>query len=184
MDIILTSVAGSKPLLTRERLEAAMRKRGGNPLFIIDTGVPRNVEESAAGIESLYLYNIDDLSQLANRNLETRQKAVHAAEAILKEEVEKLCSWLSTLELVPTVVRLRDKYETVRSREVEEFLKKNPALSEKERKAVEKLTRDLVGKLLHEPTVNLKSLTHEIDRYEYARMLGEIFGLFAGKKDE
>jgi glutamyl-tRNA reductase len=175
VDIILTSVAGAQPLLTRERLEEAMRRRHGSPLFIIDTGVPRNVEESASQINSVYLYNIDDLSQLANRNRDERQKASQNAEAILKEEVEKLCSWLNTLELVPTVVRLRDKYETVRQKELDEFFKKNPGLGEKDRKAVEKLTHDLIHKLLHEPTVNLKSISHETDRFEYARMLHDIF---------
>jgi glutamyl-tRNA reductase len=184
VDIILTSVSGAKPLLTRERLEEAMHHREGNPLFIIDTGVPRNVEESASQISSLYLYNIDDLSQLANHNRDERQKASQTAEAILKEEVEKLCSWLNTLELVPTVVKLRDKYEKVRLGELEEFFKKNPALGEKERKAVEKLTHDLVGKLLHEPTVNLKAVTQEIDRFEYARMLSEIFALFEEPKND
>ena len=79
---------------------------------------------------------------------------------------------------------MRDKYEKARLRELEEFFKKNPALGEKERKAVDKLTHDLVGKLLHEPTVNLKSVNHEIDRFEYARMLGEIFALFDEPKDD
>ena len=184
VDIILTSVAGAQPLLTKEKLEEAMRRRNGNSLFIIDTGVPRNVEESASEIGSLYLYNIDDLSQMANRNRDERQKASQNAEAILKEEVEKLCSWLNTLELVPTVVRLREKYETARKRELEEFFQKNPAMGEKERKAVEKLTHDLIGKLLHEPTVNIKKVFHETDRFEYARMLSEIFSLFEGPKDE
>ena len=74
VDIILTSVSGAQPLLTREKLEEVMRRRGGNSLFIIDTGVPRNVEASASGLSSLYLYNIDDLSQMANRNRDERQK--------------------------------------------------------------------------------------------------------------
>ncbi len=183
VDIILTSVAGSQPLITKSRLEEAMRQRERTPLFIIDTGVPRNVENSASDIASVYLYNIDDLSQLANRNREERQKASQTAEAILKEEVEKLCSWLNTLELVPTVVRLREKYEKTRRRELDEFFHKNPNLDEKQRRAVEKLTQDLVGKLLHAPTVNLKSVVQESDRFEYARMLGEVFALFEEPKE-
>ncbi len=184
VDIILTSVSGAHPLLTKEMLEEAMRHRDGSPLFIIDTGVPRNVEESASEISSLYLYNIDDLSQMANRNRDERQKASQTAEAILKEEVEKLCSWLNTLELVPTVVRLREKYERARKRELEEFFLKYPTLGDKERKSIEKLTHDLIGKLLHEPTVNLKGISQETDRFEYARMLTDIFSLYEEPRDE
>jgi glutamyl-tRNA reductase len=142
------------------------------------------VEESASEISSLYLYNIDDLSQMANRNRDERQKASQTAEAILKEEVEKLCSWLNTLELVPTVVRLREKYERARKRELEEFFLKYPALGDKERKSIEKLTHDLIGKLLHEPTVNLKGISQETDRFEYARMLSDIFSLYEEPRDE
>ncbi|HTC22492.1 MAG TPA: glutamyl-tRNA reductase, partial [bacterium] len=104
-----------------------------------------------------------------------RQKAVEAAELILREEVDKLCDWLSSLELVPTVVKLRNHFEAVRQSELAEFLGKNGELGERERKAVERLTRDLIGKLLHDPSVNLKGIVHETDRFEYARMLNDIF---------
>lgn len=177
VDIVLTSVSGPQPLLKKEDLEKTMKSRSGRPLFIIDTGVPRNVDPAAGKIESVYLYNIDDLSAIAEGNRNQRTQAVESAEAILREEVDHLCSWLTSLELVPSVVRLREKFEKVRQAEWEEFLRKNPDLSDKDKKTLERLTKDLLGKLLHEPSVNLKAVENAADRFEYARMLNEIFAL-------
>jgi glutamyl-tRNA reductase len=183
MDIVLTSVSGGDFLLTGPALADVMRERNGKPLFIIDMGVPRNVDPEAGKVEAIYLYNIDDLSQAAETNREARRSLVESAEAILKEDIEKLCSWLNTLELVPTIVRLREKFEGLRKTELEEFLKKNPGLSEKEVKAVERLTHDLTAKLLHDPSVTLKNVRTAADRFEFARMLNEIFALM-GKNEE
>jgi glutamyl-tRNA reductase len=184
VDIVLTSVGGNGFLLTRSDVEKTMKNRGGRSLFIIDIGVPRNVDPDTGNLESVYLYNIDDLSSIAEGNRSERQKAVETAEGFLREEVDKLCSWLNALELVPTVVRLRESFEASRKSELEEFFGKNLSLSEKERKEVERLTKDLVGKLLHDPSVNLKKVENSIDRFEYARMLNEIFSLIDRPKNE
>lgn len=176
VDIVLTSVGGSF-LLKKEEVEKMTKGRSGRSLFIIDTAVPRNLEAEVGKLESVYLYNIDNLASIAEANRSERLKAVEAAEIILKEEVDKLCSWLASLELVPTVVKLRERFETVRHSELSRFLKQNPELSEKERKAIERLTKDMMGKLLHDPSVNLKKIGDEVDRFEFARMLNEIFSL-------
>jgi glutamyl-tRNA reductase len=175
VDILLASLGGGASWLKRGEVEQAMRNRKGRPLFIIDIGVPRNVEPETGRIESVYLYNIDDLSSIADGNRAQRQKAVEAAESILREEVDRLCDWLTGLELVPTIVRLRQHFEKIRQSELTEFLGKNGELTEKERKAVERLTHDLIGRLLHDPSVNLRGIVHEADRFEYARMLNDIF---------
>ncbi len=183
VDIVLTSVGGGF-LLTKTEVEKTMRGRAGRSLFMIDIGVPRNVDPETGKIESVYLYNIDDLSSIADGNRGERQKAAEGAEAILREEVDKLCSWLNTLELVPTIVRLRDKFEKARLSELEDFFRKNGSLTDKERKEVERLTRDLTGKLLHDPSVNLKKVEGAVDRFDYARMLNEIFTLVEPPHDE
>ncbi len=176
VDIVLTSVGGGFSL-KKEDLEKLIKLRGGRSLFIIDIGVPRNVEPEVGQMESVFLYNVDNLSAIANENKSGRQKAVEVAEAILQEEVDKLCSWLVSLELVPTLTRLRDRYESIRQAELQDFLEKFPHLSEKEKRAVERLTRDITTKVLHEPTVNLKKVENKVDRFEFSRMLHEIFSL-------
>ena len=176
VDILLTSVGGTFTL-KREDVEKLVKSRNGRSLFIIDIGVPRNVDPEVGKLESVYLYNIDNLSAIANENKGERQKAVEVAEGILRTEVDQLCSWLLSLELVPTITRLRDSYETIRQNELQDFLKQFPNLPEKEKKAIERLTRDITVKVLHEPTVNLKKVEDKVDRFEFARMLREIFSL-------
>ena len=175
MDILLTSLSGGSFALKRSDLEGVMKNRKGRSLFIIDIGVPRNVEPEVGKLDSVYLYNMDNLSAIAEANRGGRQKAVEEAEAILKEEVDKLCAWLSSRELVPSIVRLREHFEGIRESKLREFLEKNKGLSEKDKKAVERLTHDLIGKLLHDPSVNLKEVPTEADRFDYARMLNDIF---------
>ncbi len=175
VDILLTSLGGGSFILKRSDLEGVMKNRKGRSLFVIDIGVPRNVEPGVGNLESVYLYNIDDLSAIAEANKGGRQRAVEDAEALLKEEVNQLCAWLNERELAPTIIRLRGHFEAVREAKLREFLEKNKDLPDKEKTAVERLTRDLIGKLLHDPTVNLKQVTGESDRFDYARMLNDIF---------
>ena len=184
VDIVLTSVGGGEFLISKTDVEKTMRARAGRSLFIIDIGVPRNVDPETGRIESVYLYNIDDLSSIAEGNRGERQKAAEVAEILLREEVDKLCSWLNTLELVPTIVRLREKFEKARRAELDEFFRKNSSLPEKDRKEVERLTKDLIGKLLHDPSANLKQVEGAIDRFDYARMLNEIFSLMEKPQDD
>jgi glutamyl-tRNA reductase len=176
VDILLTSVGGGFTL-KRGDVEKLIKSRNGRSLFIIDIGVPRNVDPEVGKLESVYLYNIDNLSAIANENKGGRQKAVEVAEGILRAEVDQLCSWLLSLELVPTITRLRNSYEMIRQNELQDFLKQFPNLPEKEKKAIERLTRDITVKVLHEPTVNLKKVEDKVDRFEFARMLREIFSL-------
>jgi glutamyl-tRNA reductase len=175
VDILVTSLGGGTPVLKRNDLEVVMKIRGRRSLFIIDIGVPRNVEPEVGDMEAVYLYNVDNLSAIVEANRGGRQKAVEEAEAILREEVDKLCAWLSSRELVPTIVRLREHFEGIRENELKKFFEKNKKLSEEDRKAVERLTHDMLGKLLHEPSVNLKEISNELDRFDYARMLNDVF---------
>ncbi len=176
VDIVLTSVGGGF-LLEKEDVEKMVKARGGRSLFIIDIGVPRNVSPEVGQLESVFLYNIDNLSAIANENKSERQKAVASAELILQEEVDDLCSWLSSLELVPTITQLRDRYENVRQQELNSFMEQFAHLPEKEKKAIERLTKNITNKVLHDPTVNLKKIENEVDRFEFARMLRHVFSL-------
>ncbi len=177
VDIVITSIGGEERLLQKDEIETTMKLRGGRSLFIIDMGVPRNVDPESGNVESVYLYNVDNLSSIANANKDQRIKAVESAEVLLELEIQHLCHWLTTLDLVPTIVRLREGFEDIRKRELEKFSQKNPALSEDQKASIERLTRDMVGKLLHAPSANLKNIDNEIDRLEFARMLNNIFSL-------
>ena len=154
-----------------------MAKRRGKPLFLIDIGVPRNIEPEAGRVDSVYLFNIDDLSQVAQANRDALSKALSQAETVLDQEMRELLAWLNNLALVPTITGLRERIESLRSHEWEEFLKKNPDLAPKDLERLERLTRSMAAKMLHEPTVRLKGLEDESDRFLYAKVLRELFGL-------
>lgn len=175
-DIVLASVGGGF-LLKKADVERALKGRGGRSLFLIDTGVPRNVDPEAGKLGGVFLYNIDDLSSIAEGNKKERQGAVEEAEALLRAEVEELCGWVEGLETVPAVVKLREKFEAVRKVQWEEFLRKHRGIPEKDLAALERLTKDLTAKFLHEPSVRLKGVRNPSDRFEFTRMLDEIFSL-------
>ena len=179
-DIVMTSLQVDQPLVRLEDIESAMRARKGKPLFIIDIGVPRNVAAEAGRLAQVYLYNIDDLSAMAQSNQQERQKAIAAADEILNQEIDGLCSWLNNLELVPTIVRLRERFEKIREDEWGDFSRRLAHLSEKDRALVERLSRDLTAHLLHDPLVTLKNLPDARERFEYAKMLNDLFKLWQG----
>jgi glutamyl-tRNA reductase len=177
-DIVLTSLQVDRPLVSRQKVEKALKVRRGRPLFIIDIGVPRNVEPEAGQLEQVYLYNIDDLLSVAQANQEERKNAIASADQILSDEIGELFSWLNNLELVPTIVRLKERFEKIRQKEWKDFSRKVQTLPEKERESIERLTRDLAGHLLHDPLVTLKNLPNEKERFEYAKMLNDLFHLW------
>ena len=132
IDIIVTSILNEKPFLTLEKIKALLLKRDFKPLFIIDIGVPRNVDSMVGKLASVYLYNIDDLASIAKINHGMRQKWIVVAEEILDLEIKKLNVWINNLQLVPTIKSFFKKFDDIRAMEVSKFIKKNNEFSEKE----------------------------------------------------
>jgi glutamyl-tRNA reductase len=125
-------------------------------LFFIDIAVPRDVDSRAAEIEQVFLYNIDDLQAIVRENLQKRGAEVVRAEQIVDEEVQKFASWHRSREAVPTIVALRQHFETIRKSELERLEPKMASLSPDARARVDEITRLLVEKLLLAPTEQLK----------------------------
>jgi len=105
-DVLVASVSSDEPVLTRQVLEAAMHARGNRALFLMDLGMPRNIEASAAGLYNVYVYNLDDLSASCSKNRQAREGEVPRAEAIVEDHVGKFLSW-QPVELVGLVKALR-----------------------------------------------------------------------------
>src|SRR5579863_7951224 len=109
-DILVTSVGATGPVLTRDLLERTIEARGGRPIFLVDLGVPRNVDAGADGLYNLYLYNIDDLGEIVEQNKKAREAEVPRAEAIVEEHLSKFEAWRATLEAGSIVDDLRDRF--------------------------------------------------------------------------
>ncbi len=162
-DIVICSTGASAYVLRREQMQKVMKERRQKPVFIIDISVPRNVDPEINDMENVYLYDVDDLQGVVDSNVMERQKEAARAEAIVEDEIETFRKWLGTLDSVPTVVALRERAEEIRREELERFFNRTPGLAEKDRKAVEGLAASIINKLIHAPTVALKTDSEDKD---------------------
>ncbi|MGB2715157.1 MAG: glutamyl-tRNA reductase, partial [Vicinamibacterales bacterium] len=160
-DVAVTATGASTAVITRGVLQQVMRQRPHRPLFIIDIAVPRDVEASAGDLEQVFLYNIDDLQQIVKDNLAKRGTELSRAEAIVNEESSRFAEWLKSRDVIPTVVALRERFETIRRAELRRLDSKLAGLPPDARNRVDEITRLLVEKLLLSPTEQLKSLDDE-----------------------
>jgi glutamyl-tRNA reductase len=176
-DIVISATGASAPILTKARIEAVMRPRRNRALFIIDIALPRDVEPAAGEIEQVFLYNIDDLQAVVAENVARRSTEIAHAEAIVAEEVEKFGGWLRSRGAIPTVVALRQRFESIRRAELERLDFKLSALPPDARSRVDEVTRLIVEKLLHMPTEQLKTLGDPDAVGTYSEALTRLFGL-------
>jgi glutamyl-tRNA reductase len=173
-DIVITATGAASPILTKAHVEAVMRPRRNRPLFIIDIAMPRDVEGAAGELEQVFLYNIDDLQATVHENMARRASEVTRAEAIVGEEVEKFGQWLRSRGAIPTIVALRQRFESIRRSELERLAS---ALPPEARNRVDDITRLIVEKLLLTPTEQLKSLNDPDSVGTHAEALARLFAL-------
>ncbi|MGE3509508.1 MAG: glutamyl-tRNA reductase [Vicinamibacterales bacterium] len=176
-DIVITATGAAATILTKARIEATMRTRRNRPLFIIDIALPRDVEPAAGEIEQVFLYNIDDLRATVAENIARRSNEIARAEAIVNEEVEKFGGWLRSRGVIPTVVALRQRFESIRRSELQRLDFKLAALSPDARARVDEVTRLIVEKLLLTPTEQLKGAADAENASTYSEVLTRLFNL-------
>jgi len=155
-DIVIGATAATSFVLTRQVVHDVLRERKGRPVFCIDLSVPRNFDPGINELGNAYLYDIDDLAGVTEGNLGERAQEAEKAEAIVAQEVEAFWTWLGRLQVVPTIVALREKAEAIRRGELEKTLRIIKDLSPQEREALDALTGAIVNKLLHAPITRLK----------------------------
>jgi glutamyl-tRNA reductase len=176
-DIVISSTGSPHHILTHDQVAKVLRDRKQKPIFFIDIAVPRDIDPSVNDIENAYLYNMDDLQQVVNQNIQDRELEARKAEAIVEEEVAKFVHWYRTLDMTPTIVALRKKFEEIRKKELEKTLSLHPNLSEKEKKSLEALTSAIINKILHEPLTLLKQGQENGAAELYLDTLQTLFGL-------
>jgi glutamyl-tRNA reductase len=173
-DVVVASVSAEEPVLPRDVLQTAMAARANRALFLMDLGVPRNIEPAASDLYNVYVYDLDDLSDIVQQNRNARQNEVPRAEAILEEHVGKFLSWQASVELVGLVEALRVRLREERSAFVQARLKEMGHLTVTDRERVEGLMDDLLEKLLLQPAERLRGereLRRKIQNVEALRDL-------------
>lgn len=158
VDILLSSTGAPHIVLPRETVAQAVRQRPDRPLFMIDIAIPRDIDPAVADIPNVHLYNIDDLDTVADSCCRLREEEIPRVEALVGEEVERWRHRQAGLEAAPVICALRDTFEATRQAELERMTGLLTTLTPEQRAAVDALTLSLVNKLLHTPTVHLKTL--------------------------
>src|SRR5690348_17033275 len=157
VDVLLCSTAAPRPVVTLDRVRPAVVGRRDHPLCILDIAVPRDVEPSVATIDNVFLYDLDDLRAVVTNNVERRREALPTAEELIAGEVERFWQWLAGLAAVPVLTQFRGEMDRVREREVSNALRQLDHLGPADRAVVEQLSRALMNKFLHGPTVRLRA---------------------------
>jgi glutamyl-tRNA reductase len=161
-----------------------MKDRKQKPIFFIDIADPRDIEPKVGDIENVYLYNIDDLQKVANENIQDREKEAQIAETIVQDEVAKFVNWYHSLEVAPTIIGLREKFEAIRKGELGKILSLYPTLTEKEKQSLEAMTSAIINKILHGPLTLLKQKDEEGMIDLYADALRTLFQLSETTSEE
>ena len=177
-DVVLTCIGSRQPILDHAGVAAALRDRPHRPLFVIDIGVPRNVDPDVDRIDNVYRYDLDDLASLADENAERRRAETLRAEAIVAEQRQRFDGWFTALRAVPTIVHLRSRAEEIRSAETEKALRRG-SFTEEQRDAVEALTRSIVNKVLHSPLSRLRRAAEREEGVAYLEAARVLFDLDA-----
>jgi glutamyl-tRNA reductase len=177
VDVMLTSTGATDTVIDRDDVEAVMAHRDGRPLLIVDVAVPRDVDPGAGAIEGVTLLDMDDLRAFAESGIAERRREIAVVQRIVDDEVSRFFEELAAREVVPLVTALRDRAEDIRAAELERYTARLADLSPKERAAVEGVTRGIVNKLLHEPTVRLKDAAGTAKADRLADALRTLFGL-------
>jgi glutamyl-tRNA reductase len=177
-DLVFTAASANRPLLDAELLRPVMARRT-KPLTVIDLGVPRNVEAAAGALPNVHLFDVDDLRASLDEALSVRQQEIPRVEAIIADEVAGFTRRFQELAVEPVIAGLRQKAEAIRQRELERTLRFLGEVDPETQKHIQHLTRALVNKLLHEPTVRLKQKAAEEDASDLAGAMRQLFGLGA-----
>lgn len=158
-DIVITSTGSSAQLFTRSHGQQFIQKRRGKPMFFIDIAVPRDVDPRMNEVEGCFVYDIDDLQQVAQANQADRNREAAAAEQIITAEVAKYHQRLQTLDAVPAIKALQQQAEATRQAELMRAAVVLATLTPDQRAAVDAMTRSLTNKLLHPQLVALRKPT-------------------------
>jgi len=172
VDIIITSVTSKVPIIKKSDIMHHIDNRKSESLFLIDLGVPRNIESEAGKIDNTFLYNIDDLEGLTLDNLDNRKKEVEKAEKLIQAEIDDFCSWLTKCEVSPMIRDLYQSCENIRLKELEKVKNK---ISPEAYEILDIVTRRTVRKILHNPVITMRASKSGSQRERLLESVQELF---------
>ena len=161
-DIVISSTASQLPILGKGATESALKQRKHRPIFMVDLAVPRDIEAEVGKLQDIYLYTVDDLKTVVDENLRGRELAAEAAQEIINLEVTAFNQWLKTHQKADHIRQLRDGAELIKQRAVEKAMSRLQQQQDTD-EVIERLANDLINKLLHKPTLEMRKALENDD---------------------
>src|SRR5690625_3912023 len=176
-DILISSTTSEAAVLTKEDLLPIQKHRKGNPLFLVDIAVPRDLDAKISELDSVFLYDIDDLQNIVDQNLQERKEAAEVIALQLEAEIIDFKDWVITLGVVPVIRALREKALSIQGETFASIMRKIPDLTEREQKVIRKHTKSIVNQLLKEPIIQAKEMAGTKNAPELLSLFVDIFGI-------
>jgi len=176
-DILISSTSSTDYVLDFETMKYVERLRKGNPIFLIDIAVPRDLDPRIGELPNVFLYDIDDLQGIVDANLAERERAAVDINRMIEGQILEFNEWLVTLGVVPVITALREKALGIQATTMESILNKMPDLTEREIKVLSKHTKSIINQLLKDPIQQVKELAGELDSSEKLELFQQVFGI-------
>jgi glutamyl-tRNA reductase len=176
-DIVISSTGAPDFIVTADILKSIHHRRKNRLLFLIDIAMPRDIEPAASSLENVYLYNIDDLQDIVDENMNVRRKEAVRAEMIVEEEVTRYINWQKELESVPTIISLRSKTEEIIKAEMGKAVGWMQNFNKEDQERIDNLVNSIVNKVLHSPVAVLKEESSEFNSRDIVAAVRRLFRL-------
>ncbi|NMD70512.1 glutamyl-tRNA reductase [Bacillus sp. DNRA2] len=176
-DIMISSTGASQFVITKEMMQNITKLRKGNPLFMVDIAVPRDLDPQIAELEGVFLYDIDDLEGIVEANLQERKKAAEKIMLMIEKEIVDFKQWLSLLGVVPVISALREKALLIQSETMNSMERKLSHLSERDIKVINKHTKSIINQMLKDPILQAKELAGESNASQQLDLFVKIFNI-------
>lgn len=176
-DIVIASTAAPGYILGPNEFSAALKNRAQAPMFAIDIAVPRNIDPAVKKLDNVYLYDVDDLQQVADANMEARRHEIDRCMQIVDTGVDHFWAWLQGLVAEPTIVSMAEELNAIRERELQKTLSMLPDLTDRQQEEIAYLTKRIVNTILQRPMRQLKREVADEDPHKVLHLVKRLFGL-------
>ncbi|PWW19669.1 glutamyl-tRNA reductase [Cytobacillus oceanisediminis] len=176
-DILISSTGAKEFVITKDMMANVEKKRKGKPLFMVDIAVPRDLDPKLAELDSIFLYDIDDLEGIVESNLQERKKAAEKIQLMVEGEIVDFKQWLNLLGVVPVISALREKALAIQSETMTSIERKLPHLSDRDKKVLNKHTKSIINQLLKDPILQAKEMAGQKDSEQALDLFVKIFNI-------
>ncbi|MFO1443120.1 glutamyl-tRNA reductase [Bacillus sp. Bva_UNVM-123] len=176
-DILISSTGAKEYVVTKEMMVYVQKMRKGKPLFMVDIAVPRDLDPALAELDSVFLYDIDDLEGIVEANLQERKKAASLIQIMIEKDIVEFKQWVNMLGVVPVISALREKAQAIQAETMISIERKMPNLSEREKKVLNKHTKSIINQLLKDPILQAKELAGSKDADKSLDLFVKIFNI-------